>query len=563
MKHGRPVLCAPALVCAALGLSAAIAEGPRPAYLGAARLFSQEEIIIVYPAAAGQDVATNRIAAERKAAHLESKWGVATEVVADDAITQEQLGMSLLLLGWGNRVIGTPQAPNPFSYSGEKRFFLGSILVRPDEDLLFAAVSPYNPDRWMFFWSRIDLERDRFLVMPFMGSDWVVYRDYAAVDQGMFADSGKWPPVRDPEAEKSSRQQADVPLQASSEHYVLHGVLDEEDARLILAAREAVLADVVRELGSPGDDFVIDLHVYRDSADKEERTGVPAGSHAIAGRREMHMTQEMARSSAPREEVSVVAAALFGPCSIAALYNGLATQIELPSGSDGLALYAAVLLEQGSMPRVEQLLDEEQMRVFVKGRVGLAASALLVGWLRETGGRELLARAYSSPRLDLARLAGWMGLSPSETEAAFSRWVAARAETAQAELAFRKEEEQAREQRLMGDRAAEAEALARALKHKPDHPETLYKLALALIESGQNKDAEKELLRLVGLSVGPEDTRYVIFGYYQLGRAYENLERTKKAGAAYRSMLELPDEYEAHRMAREALEKLSNPSGDE
>lgn len=563
MKHGRSLLVAAALLGAALPAVPATA-GPKPDLLGAARLFSQEKVIVVYPAGTGRSAEINRISAERRAAYLEVDWDVEARIVADDAITEEQLAGNLLVLGWDNRLIGTPRMPSPLSSAGTHRAFLGSIQVLADEDLLYGVASPYNPESWLFFWSRIDAERDRFLVLPFLGSDWGVYRDYRPVDQGMFDDPTQWPPARNLIAEMSHRDKIPPPSKDRSEHFVLHGKLSDEEAQQILSAREKSLAKAIRELGDPGEGFVIGLYVYRDNEDKETITGVPASAHSIPGRREIHMTKRMARSLSPREEVNVLAARIFGPCSVTAFHDGLMTLVELPPGIAGLPLYAAMLLDQDQMPRIDELLDEEALRKLLHQRVGLTAAGLLVSWLREVGGRELLARAYPSLEIGAAELAGWIGISQSEAEAAFRNWVGALAETAQTELEFRKAQERAREQRLMGDRAAEAALLVDALKLKPDDPETLYKLSLALIESEQYREAQRRLLRLVDLTVGPGETRYVIFGYYQLGRAYESLQDRKKAEGAYERMLELPDEHDAHRMAREALEQVGGmEEGDE
>jgi hypothetical protein len=562
MKHTRLFLFKAVLAGAVAWAAAAPAGAANPAFVGAARIFGLDEVTVVYPAGEGQDAELNRISAERRAAYLERHWDIETSVTADDALSEEQLAGNLLLLGWSNRLIGTSRAPHPYANTEAGRMFLGSIPVLADEDLLFGAVSPYDPDSWLFFWSRIDPERDRFLVIPVNGSDWAVYRDYRVMDQGMFVDPENWPPTRDRGAEMSHRGTKPLPMQDRSAHFALHGTLPEEEVPRILAAREKSFAKVTSKLGAPAEGFIIGLYVYRSDEDKERRTGVPAGAHSIPGSREIHMTQRVAQSGSLREEANVVAAALFGPAKITAFHDGLATLLELPPSTGGLPLYAAMLLDQGRMPQIESLLDEEAMRKLLHSRVGLTASGLLVGWLREVGGRELLARAYSSFQLDTADLAGWLGLSPAEAEASFQEWVGSLADTAQTELAFRKAEEQAREQRMMGDREAEAEALARALTHKPDHPATLYALALALVESGQDEQAESRLLRLVGLSVGPEDSRYVVFGYYQLGRAYENMGRLEKAEKAYESMLQMPDEHGAHRMAREALEVLRGSTGE-
>ena len=69
--------------------------------------------------------------------------------------------------------------------------------------LLFAHASPFNRERALVFWSRMDPERDRFVVLPFLGSDWAVYRDFLVIEQGMFEAGRKWPPTRNEFAENS------------------------------------------------------------------------------------------------------------------------------------------------------------------------------------------------------------------------------------------------------------------------------------------------------------------------------------------------------------------------
>ena len=51
----------------------------------------------------------------------------------------------------------------------------------------------------------------------------------------------------------------------------------------------------------------------------------------------------------------------------------------------------------------------------------------------------------------------------------------------------------------------------------------------------------------------------MIFGHYQLGQVLDHRGRPKEARAEYEKVLELPDRYESHRMAREALGKSRQP----
>ena len=184
----------------------------------------------------------------------------------------------------------------------------------------------------------------------------------------------------------------------------------------------------------------------------------------------------------------------------------------------------------------------------------MTAAGLLVAWLRETGGEPLLARAYTRTGLDAVRLAQWLELPADQLDARFREWVAALSGNAENELSFRKADAEAREHREREDHAAAAAALQRALKYKPADPATLYKLALAQIASDQPADARRSLEQLVGLDVGPGESRYVIFGHYQLGLLLRAQGQEELAAVQLRRVLELPDQFEAHRMAREALE---------
>ena len=78
--------------------------------------------------------------------------------------------------------------------------FLESLDLDPHADLLLFSRSPYNPDKFLTFWSRIDPARDRFMVLPVVGSDWAVFSDFRAELQGMFPPETSWPPEFDENA---------------------------------------------------------------------------------------------------------------------------------------------------------------------------------------------------------------------------------------------------------------------------------------------------------------------------------------------------------------------------
>jgi hypothetical protein len=549
----------PLLLWACLPRDATASAEPRRLYDGAARIYSLASVTVVYPAGPGQDVALNRLSAGRRAAHLTSKFGMRAEIAPDDEINEKQLADNLLLLGWDNKLLKFENASSPVASGEQRRRFLGTIPVYPGEDLIFGAPSPYNDERVLFFWSRIDPELDRHLVLPLVGSDFAVMRDFRVMHQGNFVRAAAWPPVRDPEAEMDHRGEltSPRPVVARSEHFALYGDLREGQARKILDVRERALARAIAALGDPGEGFTIDLHVYKDTETKDRITGVPDSSHTVPSRGEIHAIRVAARSSAPRNEVHVIAARQFGTCSLSALYEGLATSVSLPDTVSGDPLYAALLVKQNALPSVNAIIDEETLRDLVDEGTGIAAAGLLVSWLRERGGRELVARAYVSPQLDAAVLSSWLGLTDGSIDTAFRSWVEAQAARGETELAFRQAEAEARQAASQRNPAGEIAALTRALTYRSDHPETLYKLALAQMSSGLDDDAERTLRQLVSLEVGSADERYVTFGHFQLGTLHASRGEAGRAEAEMRQVLRRPDRHGSHRMAQEALDEMA------
>ena len=197
MSHRRTlaltVLAAAAVVHSALPAVAEAEQAPRPAFAGAAALFSVAEITVVYPA--GGEAERSELArrsAEHRAAYLRYR-GVDATVAADDEVTPEMRSGHLLLLGWDNALLpGGVVAPA----AGGRTVF--GIPVGLAEDILFVAASPWASGSGVVFWSRIDPELDRLVPIPFLGSQWGVYRGHRLLGQGMFAPGTAWPPRRSP-----------------------------------------------------------------------------------------------------------------------------------------------------------------------------------------------------------------------------------------------------------------------------------------------------------------------------------------------------------------------------
>jgi hypothetical protein len=524
---------------------------------GAARLLRFESVTVVYPAGPGEDVETNRISAQRRARFLIESREIAAEAVADNAATTEQLAGNLLLLGWGNRLLNAPDSPAPIVRKPNGWTFLDEIEFRSDEDLLFSARSPHSPDGYVVFWSRIDLEIDRLRVLPFLGSDFAVYHDYALLYQGMFKDPDRWPPERNPAAERDRRLELRAaPVGRSSDHYDLHyfpGQMSYDETHRILSARETAFGQAAARIGDPPDDFRIQLFVYADAEAKQEKTGSPDPAHAIGERSELHMTLPVARSPNHHEDAHLVARAVLGPSYLSALYEGLAVDVEQPAGGEELQVAAAVLLQNDALPTIDELLDEEAFRPLAKQRIGFPSAGLLVRWLRESTDAATLRKVYGWKEGSLGDLAAAVGRPDDATETAFRVWVAEQADGAKTALAYRSAWAEARQLREQGDFAGAAAALSRALEAKPEDFETLFALARAQNLAGEPETAEGNLRRLLEAEpTGPFE--YLrSFAHFQLGQALDLQDRRAEARYEYERVLALPDRRGIHSRARAAM----------
>jgi tetratricopeptide (TPR) repeat protein len=553
---------------AALILAAAAFAAPpdtRRPFPGALLIYDVKQVVVVYPAAEGKQDEVHRVSAENRARFLEKVHGIKTKVVRDDRISPEDRRDNLLLLGWENRLLGTETAPRPFQHTSRGTTLFGIAVLDPKLDLVLAHRSPYNPERSLVFWSRIDPERDRFMPLPRVGSSWAFLDDFAIVRQGMCVIDPSWPPVRSPEAEID--RTADLAAAAGREvvrrtaHFDIRfdpAVIGDDEAKAIGEIREKALARAVATLGAPGEGFRIRLVVYKDEAEKKERTGIEDATHSILDRREMHVVRRAARWAPPHEETHLVARATLGPSYLTAFYEGLALSVDGTFRSLDLALQAAILTDRNLLPPLETVLDEERLRA-LPDEVGFVAAGLLVDWLRATVPPESFRRLYGSTSCAPADIARAIGKSSPEASEAYKAWVSKLGESRARDLQFLKAEDEAKSRQLVGDWAGVAKAFEKALGIRPDDPQTLFNLASAELRSGAYASAESHLARLLRLPLSREQSRFVIFGHYQLGRVYDVRGKRDDALREYRKVLALEDQRDAHRLAREAIAKPVTP----
>ena len=553
----RPILAA------LIALAAAAAPEPElhrgSGYGGAAAFPELGTMTIVYPAKKGEPVERNRRSAEACGRWLAAAYKARVEVVADDQLTAAQKEGNLLVLGWANRTWDALGIPAPFRRDAEGLSFLGFRERDPRVDLLLFHENPAKWDSYLLFWSRIDPGRDRFQVLPRVGSDWALYDDFLVLRQGMFKPARTWPPARDlvAEADHTDQAAARAASLATLESKNYRAVFDktaipEAEIREILATREAALAKAIAALGSPPEGFRLTLHVYDSVESKKAATGVADPAHSIPARREIYMVRPFARSPSPHEEVHVLAEQLYGTCVSTGLYEGLALAVENSWRGDPLEWFAARLKSESRLPPLSDLLDEQTLRALPEER-GLVPAGIFVSWLRGADGPDAIRKIYSLPEAGAASVAKTLGTTEEALEGRFRAWADTQVKARRADLDFDAAEAEAQRRQRVGDWTGMAAALKKALAARPKDPQTLFNLASAEMRASALNDAEASLKSLLEIPLSAEDSRFRIFGHYQLGRVYDLAGQRERALQEYRRVLELPDEHDAHALARQRI----------
>jgi hypothetical protein len=519
----------------------------------------------VYPAGPGEDVQTNRESANARARYLEKVHGVKTSVMADDKIGPEEKNEHLLVLGWNNRLFGAGETRAPFQRKGASWSFLGIEESDPRADLLFFSVSPFNADKSLTFWSRIDPERDRFLILPTIGSDWAVYRDFVVQKQGMFDRGAGWPPERNPDVEMDhaaarASEAGALKTKRAGQYDVTWdpAATTNDEIAAVEKARQAAWARVTAIFGTPAASYRISLRVYKNEDVKKRWTGIADPAHSLPKARELHMTLRAATSPTAHEEVHLLARNAYGPCYLTSFYEGLAVAEDGSYKGLDLELHAAKMLDQGALPSLDALLDEETARA-LSDAARFPSAALMVRWIQEVGGSEGMARAYGLREGRVEALAEVLHQPSASLPSAFRRWVEQRIAARRDDVAHMRAISDAEARYKAGDYPGVVDAMKRALKLRPEDPQTLFNLASAEMRVRSYSDAEAHIRQLLALPGVSQTSQFTIFGQYQLGRILDLQGRREEALACYRKVLELPDQHDAHRLASEAIQKPPRP----
>ena len=557
MNRIRTTLLSIVVVLSLVTVPSPVAE-KRELFSGAALMYTVPELTLVYPAGPGEDRKRNRISAERRAAYLTGRHHTVTRVVADIDINDKDRKDHLLILVWNNRLIRetglVAMTQDGWRFQGIERGF--------SHDLLFSWISPFAEQREFIFWSRIDPELDRYLVLPFFGSDWVVFENYTIEQYGRFdKEELEWPPKRNPEVEVDNRLvRPPVAPRRTSAHYALYDLtlgLSEPEIASILQARESAWSAAVAALGAPSEDAArIKLYVYEDSDTKEQFCDVHEARHHLPKSGELHLTKVIALDPNLHEDSHLIARQLYGPGYLTLLVEGLAVWAEQRQNTDELPVYASMLVDRLELPGIADLLDEETMRVLIRQRIGFPVAGLFIAWLRAEVGPDVVRRVYGQYESDANLFASAIDLSTDEIDTRFAAFVHNQAKTGEIEAAFRESTAKARHYGQLGDYERAIPALVRALELRPDHLFTRYSLAVTRMNLGDLDSAEADLKKILAIHREVPSDELALLAWYRLGELHLKRGERDKAKQAYQRVFELPDYRAMHARAREALDEI-------
>jgi tetratricopeptide (TPR) repeat protein len=264
----------------------------------------------------------------------------------------------------------------------------------------------------------------------------------------------------------------------------------------------------------------------------------------------MHLSRRVALAVSPREELHILAREVFGPCFLSAIYEGLAMSYVNSWQGDDMETHAALLRSTGKLPSVAALLDEQRFRATPPEQSAVEAGVFIT-WIRQAYGVPGLKKMYGLADGRPAALAAALGTSEAELTPSFSSWADAKVAAHKNDLDFAAAEAEAQDKREVSDWKGMVTALQKALKAKPGDPQTLFNLASAQMRAADFTGAEASLKTMLKGPLGPGDSRFKIFGHYQLGRVYDLAHRRADAMAEYDAVLALPDDHGAHALAQE------------
>jgi hypothetical protein len=529
---------------------------------GMTELFELDELTLIYPASPMREAVESRLSAERKAEFLTRFKGVPTTVLSDAEVKRSDLGGNLFLLGWDNQVLNRFHLETPFGRSSVSVRFLDYVDERADLDLAFLVDSPFagpEADSKLFFWSRIDREQDRFMILPFTGSDWALYEDFLVVAQGFLEDASSWPIKRKPNAEMLVFDELvefrRIARSYKEGNFVLHwdpAVISDPQVQAIAASRQSALAKAIELTGGTAEDLVIELYLYPDADTKLALTGIRAGAHEIGHRSQLHSTVRYAASNSCHEEIHILARRLLGVTSSTAAYEGISFSYEPVISGQPLAFHVALMIDAGTAPSIATLLDASEFTTIGK-QEAYAASGLFITWLREKNGLDKLRPWYSSPRSDLPGLASHLGVTPQQAEQDYRAWLEKKTAPFSGDVAFVNAQREAQRHHENGDFAGVASTLRKAVQHRPSDWQTRFNLAAATIRLNEFEATEKQLRIILGSDL-PADHTLIVFSHLQLGRLFDLTGKRAEAITEYQKMLTLPDIHDSHITAREGLE---------
>ncbi len=524
-------------------------------------LDSSPEVTIVAPTLNEKRIDAGLVSCERKKSFLERNFNMKVRIVPDKKLTDEEKRGVLIIVGKENALLKeiwekTPIRPTPDSF-----FFYGEEYPNPRDSIVFTQVNPYNEENSILVCTSIDPDIDKIAPITVIGSDWIIFRDLAAIRQGRFFGGKALPPSYDGLAEFNNTETIRTfygeLLKESSDFYEIYFPADfDRKERIAEGAkmRDAALRDILKKIGMSPPEKKFKIFLYKDQDQKKEYTGVPGKIHFLDGRKEVHMVEEGFFADHHHDDAHIVAGFILSENASIHMTEGFAIFIDAQWKGKPLPYWSGFFLKLGKLPPLEELLDEGK---FIKYMSDYSYPLIgsVVTMLIEKHGIAKFKEILGMQEVTDEALKKVTGSDLSQLGA---EWIANIKKTAvlqSKEIEFSIRNDAAREYLEKKEYAAAVKEMKKALEIIPDDPQTLFNCASASIRIPDLKTAQQVLLQLLNLNLPKSEQRFIVFGHYQLGRVYDLMEKREKALAEYEKVLALPDMFDSHKQARERLDR--------
>lgn len=528
-------------------------------------LREKRDLTIVAPTLNDDLKEAGRISCERKKDFIEKYFKSNVTIIEDKNLTDDDKSQNLIIVGRDNSLLKEIWQWTPIRVTPDNFFFLSEEFVNPRDHATFVQVSPFDESKLILVSTSIEPDMDKIRPIPLIGSDWIVMQDLSTLKQGRFYAGTSLPPGADTYASYDNRENLDEfynnLVHAESQFYEVFYSSDSSIKDKIkdgLKKRDAALSTILKEHGIKAPKKKLNIFVYKDKKEKQEISGVPDPIHFFGQKKEIHMIQDLLFVNTHHEDAHVVAELILSNDAAIHLTEGFAIYIDGKWKGEELDYVAGFFQKMDKIPPLTDLLDEGS---FLKLPSDLTFPLIgsITKFIMDRYGTDKFKNLLKHKRLDDNILKKILGLDLKQFQRKWEEDIKRKTAVYAKKMSFTEHNVAAKKWTEKKDFELAAKELIKALEYIPDEPQALFNLASIYIRIPKLEEAEKVLLKLLSLKLPESESRFIVFGHYQLARVYDLKGEREKAKSEYKNVLALPDMRESHDLAEEGLARPASP----